>query len=104
MTRQFGNIRKLPPVRWQARYPAPDGRAGRVRRFINPELGDIKITELTRERCERWYADLTTTLCPGRPAVAAGPRELRPGAVHVPRLAPHREHHRRAGRCDGGGR
>lgn len=41
--------------------------ASRVRRFINPELGGIKIDELTRERCDRWYSDLTSTLCPGRP-------------------------------------
>lgn len=140
MARQFGNIRKLPSGRYQARYPAPDGRyvsapttfgtkkaasawladvqtsieksqwkspeqvavekaeadaaraevltvrelaevwmetipsdnhrmtsASRVRRFINPELGDIKITELTRERCDRWYRDMEERLCPGAP-------------------------------------
>ncbi|WP_182878532.1 tyrosine-type recombinase/integrase [Mycobacteroides abscessus] len=141
MARQFGNIRKLPSGRYQARYPSPvDGsstpapttfttkkaaaaylaevqtdiergrwksaeqlaaeeaeaaaeRAGtltiaqlgdvwmesipsenhrvisasRLRRFINPELGDILVTELTRERCEKWHRDMEERLCPGAP-------------------------------------
>jgi integrase len=140
MARQFGNLRKLPSGRYQARYPAPDGRyvpapttfgtkkaasawladvqtsieknqwkspeqlaaedaeraaaraevltvaqlaevwletipsenhrvisISRVRRFINPELGHIPIDELTKERCDRWYRDMNTTLCPRAP-------------------------------------
>lgn len=143
MARQFGNIRKLPSGRYQARYRSPDtgelipapttfttkktaaawlaevqsdierGRwrspdevaaeeaaaeaaaertevltvaqladvwletipsdnhrvisASRVRRFINPELGDIRIDELTRERCDAWHRDMESTLCPGAP-------------------------------------
>ncbi|GAA4384957.1 hypothetical protein [Tsukamurella soli] len=41
--------------------------ASRVRRFINPELGDIPIDELTRERCDQWYRDMENHLCPGAP-------------------------------------
>lgn len=141
VARQFGNIRKLPSGRYQARYPSPvDGSStpapttfttkkaaaaylaevqtdiergrwksaeqiaaeegeraaaraevltvaqlaevwletipsenhrvisvSRVRRFINPELGDIPIDQLTRERCDQWYRDMNTTLCPRAP-------------------------------------
>lgn len=140
-TRQFGNIRKLPSGRYQARYQAPDGKyrnapttfttkkvadgwlsktladiergvwkspeeeaaelaaaeaaavantttirdlaeqwlatipssnhrvlsASRVRRFINPTLGDIVVTELTREQCDDWYEQL----CPDAPSQRA---------------------------------
>ncbi|WP_276824306.1 tyrosine-type recombinase/integrase [Mycolicibacterium mageritense] len=41
--------------------------AGRLRRFIIPELGDIPVTELTRERCEQWHRAMETTLCPNAP-------------------------------------
>jgi integrase len=36
----------------------------RVRRFVNPALGDLAVADLTRERCEQWYA----ALCPDHPA------------------------------------
>lgn len=55
---------------WMETIPSDNHRtlsASRVRRFINPELGDIKIDELTRERCEQWYRDMNETLCPGAP-------------------------------------
>ncbi|MDO3312479.1 tyrosine-type recombinase/integrase [Mycobacteroides abscessus] len=55
---------------WMETIPSDNHRtlsASRVRRFINPELGDIKIDELSRERCEQWYRDMNETLCPGAP-------------------------------------
>lgn len=55
---------------WMESIPSENHRmtsASRVRRFINPELGDIKITELTRERCDRWHRDMEERLCPGAP-------------------------------------
>lgn len=55
---------------WMETIPSDNHRtlsASRVRRFINPELGDIKIDELTRERCEQWYRDMNEVLCPGAP-------------------------------------
>lgn len=62
-------VRELAEV-WMETIPSDNHRmtsASRVRRFINPELGDIKITELTRERCDRWYRDMEERLCPGAP-------------------------------------
>ncbi|TDZ99780.1 hypothetical protein [Mycobacteroides salmoniphilum] len=55
---------------WLETIPSDNHRvisASRVRRFINPELGDILITELTRERCDSWHRDMEERLCPGAP-------------------------------------
>lgn len=55
---------------WLETIPSDNHRvisASRVRRFINPELGAIPITELTRERCEAWHRDMEERLCPGAP-------------------------------------
>ena len=62
-------VRELAEV-WMETIPSENHRmtsASRVRRFINPELGDIRITELTRERCDRWHRDMEERLCPGAP-------------------------------------
>lgn len=51
---------------WLATIPSHNHKtmsASRVRRFINPALGDVPVSELTRARCEAWYADL----CPKHP-------------------------------------
>lgn len=55
---------------WLETIPSENHRVisvSRVRRFINPELGHIPIDELTKERCDQWYRDMNTTLCPGAP-------------------------------------
>ncbi|UQE74037.1 site-specific integrase [Gordonia sp. PP30] len=55
---------------WMESIPSENHRvisASRLRRFINPELGDIFVTELTRERCEKWHRDMEERLCPGAP-------------------------------------
>ncbi|WP_018601052.1 tyrosine-type recombinase/integrase [Mycobacterium sp. 155] len=55
---------------WLETIPSENHRVisiSRVRRFINPELGHIKLDELTKERCDQWYRDMQTTLCPGAP-------------------------------------
>jgi hypothetical protein len=53
---------------WLETIPSDNHRvtsAGRVRRFINPELGGIPITELTKTRCDRWHHDMEERLCSG---------------------------------------
>ncbi len=55
---------------WLETIPSENHRVisiSRVRRFINPELGDIRLDELTKERCDQWYRDMNTTLCAGAP-------------------------------------
>lgn len=55
---------------WLETIPSDNHRVtsvGRIRRFISPELGDIKIDQLDRKRCDQWYADLCTVMIPGRP-------------------------------------
>jgi hypothetical protein len=59
-------VRELAEV-WVATIPSVNHRemsASRVRRFINPTLGDLAVDDLTRERCEQWYASLCPTTPP----------------------------------------
>ena len=51
---------------WLATIPSANHAASssdRVRLYINPQLGDLAVTALTRRRCEQWYAQL----CPDAP-------------------------------------
>lgn len=76
---------------WMETIPSDNHRtlsASRVRRFINPELGDIKVDELTRERCEQWYQAMETRLCPDAPTQ----RTRTYAALHAMlKLAAHRD-------------
>ena len=65
-TRQFGNIRKLPSGRWQARYLAPDGR----RRSAD-------VTFPTKADASAWLAKMETKTNAGEWRALSRPRELR---------------------------
>ncbi|WP_158636109.1 tyrosine-type recombinase/integrase [Tsukamurella sputi] len=55
---------------WLATIPSHQHRAqsaGRMRLHVLPQLGDLQLDDLTRERCDEWYAQL----CPERPTQRA---------------------------------
>lgn len=60
--RHFGNVRKLPSGRWQARYKTDDGRTHRA-----------PATFLTRGEAERWLAATQTDLARGDDVTEARP-------------------------------
>ncbi len=51
----WGRIRKLPSSRWQARYPAPDGRMYTAR-----NEDDKSLTFLTKTDARTWFASMHT--------------------------------------------
>lgn len=65
----WGRIRKLPSGRWQARYPAPDGRMYTAR-----TEDDKSLTFLTKTDARTWLAGMHTRISRGEwepPAVVA---------------------------------
>ncbi len=51
---------------WLATIPSANHHASsadRARLYINPQLGDLAVTALTRKRCEHWYV----AICPDAP-------------------------------------
>lgn len=66
---EWGWIRKLPSSRWQARYPAPDGRI-----YMARTEDDKSLTFLTKTDARTWLAGMHTRISRGEwepPAVVA---------------------------------